>query len=109
MLRNIPNKYTPDMLRSFLDQDFLGEYDFFYLRMVLIDFDLGIAPLSTLGFQKQVQCRIRIFKLYRSDISSEVQKTHWQKVANRNFIFNLSSRAKKGLPFLLLPSRESPN
>ena len=31
MIRNIPNKYTQDMLLEFLDQEHKGRYDFIYL------------------------------------------------------------------------------
>lgn len=33
MIRNIPNKYTPLMLRQFINQSAFGLYDFLYLRM----------------------------------------------------------------------------
>lgn len=33
MIRNIPNKYTQQMLLDFIDETHKGEYDFFYLRM----------------------------------------------------------------------------
>jgi hypothetical protein len=33
MLRNIPNKYTPTMLRDYIDRTHKYQYDFFYLRM----------------------------------------------------------------------------
>lgn len=36
MIRNIPNKYTQDMLLKLIDEHFKDTYDFFYLPM---DFD----------------------------------------------------------------------
>ncbi|KAJ3300403.1 hypothetical protein HK104_000917 [Borealophlyctis nickersoniae] len=33
MIRNIPNKYTQQMLLDFINETHKGEYDFFYLRM----------------------------------------------------------------------------
>ena len=35
MIKNIPNKYNKELLRSRIDRDFSGKYDFFYLPMDL--------------------------------------------------------------------------
>lgn len=33
MIKNIPNKYTKDMLLNLIDVNFKNKYDFFYLPM----------------------------------------------------------------------------
>lgn len=37
MIKNIPNKYTVDMLVTLLNEDHFGEYDFLYLRMDFVN------------------------------------------------------------------------
>ncbi|KCZ78463.1 hypothetical protein H311_00502 [Anncaliia algerae PRA109] len=37
MIKNIPNKYTVDMLIDLLNEDHVGEYDFLYLRMDFVN------------------------------------------------------------------------
>ncbi|RVD91780.1 RNA recognition motif 2 containing protein [Tubulinosema ratisbonensis] len=37
MIKNIPNKYTADMIISLLNEDHFGEYNFLYLRMDFVN------------------------------------------------------------------------
>merc|ERR1712232_1347766 len=68
MIRNIPNKYTQDLMLDRIDRNFKGEYDFFYLP---IDFknkcNVGYAFIN-------FQATNSIKPFY-----TEFNKTKWEK------------------------------
>jgi hypothetical protein len=56
-IKNIPNKYSQDLLLEDIDQKFKNAYDFFYLP---IDFEVRIHPFSSLTSLEKGECRLRV-------------------------------------------------
>ena len=69
MLRNIPNKYTREMLVKQLNQDFKGRFDFVYLP---IDFKNKPRGSRTWPFSLAIAAKRRVFGPIGSE--NEVQR-----------------------------------
>ena len=72
MIRNIPNKYTQEMLMELIDESHKGQYDFLYLRM---DFknrcNVGYAFINFIDPQSAVSFALKVCGKRWSKFNSE--------------------------------------
>ncbi|KAI9307038.1 RNA recognition motif 2-domain-containing protein, partial [Cunninghamella echinulata] len=85
MIRNIPNKYTLDMLRDFLDATNKGTYDFLYLRFDFTNkcnagyaFINFIKPTSVVPFIKE-----RVGKIWNKFNSEKLCDISYAKIQGK--------------------------
>lgn len=79
MLRNIPNKYTRDMLVKRLNEDFLGQYDFVYLP---IDFNNKCnVGYGFINFTSTNACELFVNMFHNVDVRKCLPGLNSRKIA----------------------------
>jgi hypothetical protein len=84
MIRNIPNKYTQDLMLERIDRNFQGHYDFFYLP---IDFKVFCYPLK-----KKNKCNVGYAFINFLHVNSikpfyqEFNNTKWERFNSEKVI-----------------------
>lgn len=96
MIKNIPNKYTSDMLIDFINETHFGMYDFFYLR---IDFknkcNVGYAFINFINNKAVLRFYDRINgKKWNNFCSSKIAELSYASIQG---IENLKRKFRKSL------------